>query len=227
MAWSPIRTDQSISYVRNNSNFRNANRESRWGSPVFYTPSNWAFDLVGGYGGPKYSYGYNYDNSSSTIYGNCTWWCEGRVYETQGTHLGGLGNAIYWYDNYSGSKDRNANNIQAGDVIVYSDSSAGHVMFVEEVSGNTIYISHSAYSSRSVWNGYACRVGNYQKSDIVYGNSINMYKDIGGSAYNVTVVGVIHTGGTPPTPPTTDDNIEVLIDCILNKKKRKMRITIE
>ena len=206
MAFAPILEDKLINYVRYRSAYRNSARESLWGSPVFFTPSNWPANTVGGYGGPRYGDygGYNYDDSPyTTDVGNCTWWCEGRVYETQGTHHGGMGNGVNWYDNYTGSKSRNANNVAAGDVIVFSDGGYGHVMFVEQVdSDGTIHISQSAASSRiSAWDGYACRVGTYAKSSIYQGNTINMYKDISGQpAYNLTVVGVIHTGGGSPGP---------------------------
>ena len=217
MAFTPILTDLAISGIRYNTNYRNANRESLAGSPVYYAPSNWPLGTGGGYGGPKYvqiepgqpPY-YNYNNSPSNIHGNCTWWCCARLMETMGTSLGGLGDAWEWYDNYSGNKDRNANNINPGDIIVYSDNSDGHVMFVESVSGDTIYISHSAYSARSFWNGYACRVGNFQKSEIRYGNSVNIYSGRD-TAYYCNVVGVIHTGapGPGPTPGTETPKVTV------------------
>lgn len=206
MAFTPILVDKSINYARSRSAYRNSARESLWGFPVFFTPSNWPANTSGGYGGPRYGEngGYNYDESPYTSdVGNCTWWCEGRIYETQGTHHGGMGNGVDWYDNYSGNKSRNANSITAGDVIVFSDGGYGHVMFVEQVdSDGTIHISQSAASSRiSAWNDYACRVGTYTKSAIYQGNTIDMYKDISGqSPYNLTVVGVIHTGGGSPGP---------------------------
>lgn len=217
MAFTPILEDLEISSIRYNSNYRNADRESLAGSPVYYAPSNWPLDTGGGYGGPKYvqiesgqpPY-YNYNNSPSNIYGNCTWWCCARLKETMGTNFGAMGNAEEWYDNYSGEKSRNADNINPGDIIVYSDNSDGHVMFVESVSGDTIYISHSAYSSRTFWEGYACRVGDFQKSEIRYGNSVNIYSGRD-TAYYCNVVGVIHTGepGPGPTPGTETPKVTV------------------
>ena len=206
MAFTPILNNQPISYVISNSHYRNSARESlAGGSPVFFVPTNASLNDYG-YGGPKYKYGYTYYNCptpDSNYNGNCTWWCWGRLNETMGTYLPNYGDAANWYSRYTGSKETNANNINPGDIIVFSDGGAGHVMFVEQVSGNTIYISHSAYSTRSVWSGRACIVNNYQKSEISAGLSIDMYKNTG-SAYYVTVVGVLHTGGsTPPTPTTT------------------------
>lgn len=228
MAFTPILTDQSINNYLTNTHYRNSARETlAGGTPVFFVPDNATLNDYG-YGGPKYRYGYTYYNSGSSIYGNCTWWCWGRLFETMGTRLPNYGDANNWYSRYTGNKDTNANNAQPGDIIVLDDNDAGHVMFIEQVSGNTIYVTHSAYSSRSVWSGYACRISNYQKSAITGGNTINMYKDIGGSAYNLTVVGVIHTGVSPTPPtPSSDDDIEILVDCYINKKKQKLRIKIE
>ena len=68
------------------------------------------------------------------------------------------------------------------------------------------------------------------------GDTIDMYKDMYPSSspnpYYTTVVGILHTGGTPPTPPepptpSTDDNIEILVDCVIKNKKRTMKIYIE
>ena len=205
MAFTPLLTDLPISAIINNTNFRNTARETlAGGTPVYFVPPNWSLNQYG-YGGPKYQYGYTYNNSPDNHLGNCTWWCWGRLLETMGTSLGFIATAKNWYANYSGSKSTDASSIQPGDIIVYSDSSDGHVMFVEDVQGSTIYISHSAYSTKACWSGYAARVGYYSKSDIYAGNSINMYKDIDNVAHNVTVVGVLHTGGAGPTPPTPPD----------------------
>lgn len=214
MAFTPITSNQAISYVRNRTAYRNANRETYWGIPVYFTPSNWPYNTGGGYGGPRYEEGYNYDNSPNTsINGNCTWWCCGRLYETMGTQLGGMGDGWQWYGNYSGPKSENANNINPGDIIVLKDGGSGHVMFVEKVSGNTITISQSAYSSRSVWNGKACLVTTFQKSEIVKNNTINMYKGLDNSPAYETVMGVIHTGdsSTPPDPPVEEDTPTITV----------------
>lgn len=203
MSFTPILSNQSISYAENRYQYRNAPRENAWGSPVFACGPNTSINDYISYPGPKYQYGYNYYNSPATNKGNCTWWCWGRCLEANGTELSlHLGDAKNWYDNYSGSKSRNADNIQPGDIIVFTDSDAGHVQFVEQVSGNTVYISQSAYSTRSVWNGMSCLVTSYSKNEIYQGNSLDMYKNLG-SAYYETVVGVLHTGEAPTPEPET------------------------
>ena len=212
MAFTPLTSSQPISYASSRSSYRNSARETlAGGSPVFFNPSNYSLNQTG-YGGPRYKYGYTYNNCPSpenTYNGNCTWWCWGRLNQTMGTSLPNMGDANEWYDNYSGDKDRNANNIQPGDIIVLTDNDAGHVMFVEKVDGNTITISQSAYSTRSVWSGMACLVTTFSKSDIYQGNSINMYKDLD-TAYYQEVIGVIHTGEAGPTPEPEEPEISIV-----------------
>jgi len=210
MAFTPILSDQPISYVMSRANYRNSARENlAGGTPVFFVPTSASLNDYG-YGGPKYEYGYTYYNSPSNVLGNCTWWCWGRLNQTMGTSLPNYGDANNWYSRYTGSKDPNANNINPGDIIVLDDGDAGHVMFVEQVSGNTVYISQSAYSTRTVWSGMSCLVANYQKSEIVAGNTLDMYKGHGG-AYFQTVIGVIHTGEDSPTPPTPTEEPSVTV----------------
>lgn len=214
MAFTPILSDQPISYAASRSSYRNAARETlAGGSPVFFVPTGNGLNDYG-YGGPRYKYGYTYNNCPSPEYnynGNCTWWCWGRLYETMGTYLPNYGDANNWYDQYTGSKDTDASNIQPGDIIVLTDSSAGHVMFVEQVVGGTVYISQSAYSTRSVWIGKACLTTSYSKSNIYRGASLNIYKDID-TAYYCTVAGVLHTGGSGPGPgPTPTEDLDISI----------------
>lgn len=212
MAFTPLLASQPISYASSRSNYRNAARESlAGGTPVFFVPTSATLNDYG-YGGPRYKYGYTYYNCptpDSNYNGNCTWWCWGRLNQTMGTALPNYGDAKNWYDRYTGSKETNANNIQPGDIIVFTDSSAGHVMFVEQVSGNTITVSQSAYSTRSVWNGMACLVTNYSKSSIYRGNRIDMYSSLD-SAYYVEVLGVLHTGES--SGPTPSENLQLTIN---------------
>lgn len=215
MSFTPILSDQQISYVADRQQYyTNVSRQAQWGSaqnPVYYVPVNHPYGQYGGYGGPRYQEGYNYNNSPNTsINGNCTWWCWGRLYETTGTYLVTMGDAKYWYDRYSGNKDTDATNINPGDIIVLTNSDAGHVMFVESVAGNTIYISQSAYSTRSVWNGMSCLTASYQKSEITQGSLVDMYRGHG-AAYYEEVVGVIHTGPTPGPGPTPSEDLEISI----------------
>lgn len=203
MSFTPNLSDRSIANISSNSNFRNANREAYWGIPVFYCPSSYPYNTDGGYGGPKYKPGYNYTNSTDPYLGNCTWWCCGRLQEAEGISLpGGLGNASQWYSNYSGSKTTDCTNINPGDIIVLTDGDFGHVMFVEQVTSSTVYVSQSAASTRSVWSGYACRVTSFPRSSIYAGNTIDMYSGIDSSPYYQEIIGLLRTGNPSPIPPT-------------------------
>lgn len=220
MAWTSLTESQALSYA-NNSTYRNKNREDEWGVPVYYTPGNWAYNTGGGYGGPRYEPDYNYndtDNPSKAYNGNCTWWCCGRLIETIGTSLPYLGNGANWASNYAdiynGTVDSNADNIQPGDIICLTDGGLGHVMFVEKVDGDTITISQSAWSTRSVWDGMACLVTTFDRSDLYAGNSINMYKGLDQTAAWEEVVGILRTGEEgpePPEPPTPTEMLSISI----------------
>jgi len=220
MAWTSLTESQALSYA-DNSTFRNKNREDEWGAPVYYAPGNWPYNTGGGYGGPRYEPDYNYndeDNPSKDYNGNCTWWCCGRLIETIGTSLPNLGNGKNWAANYEdlyqGTVDSNADDIQPGDIICLTDDHYGHVMFVEKVDGDTITISQSAWSTRSVWNGMACLVTTFDRSDLYAGNSINMYKGLDQTAAWEEVVGILRTGEegpTPPEPPTPTETLSIEI----------------
>ena len=215
MSFTPILNDQTISYVRYKTDYRNMSREAYWGVPVYFTPKNLSENEGGGYGGPRYYPDYNYDNSPETTHGNCTWWCCGRLKEAEGIQLpAGLGHGKDWYDSYSnigGTVSTDQTSIVAGDIICLSGGSYGHVMFVEKVSGDTVYISESAWSDRSVWQGYACRVTNYTKTQLTPGNYVDMYKNIDTAPYNMKVIGFLKTGGAGPTPPTPTATLTIQI----------------
>lgn len=230
MSFTPILSDQDISYAYNHYQYRNSIRETTegWGIPVYYTPHDRPYgDPYRGFGGPKYLEGFNYYNSTSNIYGNCTWWCCGRLRETLNKnimeYLGWQApNGNRWYELFNGTKYTNANNAVAGDIISFAGGSDGHVMFIEKIENGMVYISHSAYSSRSYWQGYACRVNSYPISDIYAGNSINMYKDTG-ETYMVQVIGIIHTGEDPqPVRPKIP-----IFTRILNKRRKRGIINVK
>lgn len=211
MAFIALTSDQYLNYVRNNTYFRNPAREDEWGEPVYFVPHDRGFDL-NGFGGPHYEYGYNYTNSPETVYGNCTWWVCGRLREAMGKNIMAYMNwrspsADDWYDAYTGTKHTSASSAHAGDIICFSGGTDGHVMFIEKIENGTVYISHSAWSYRTYWSGYACRVNTYPVSSIYAGASIDMYKGTG-NPYYVTVQGILHTGTDSPTPPDPGYTIE-------------------
>ena len=218
MAFTPILNDRYLAYAYNGTHYRNFNRENAWGEPVYFTPYNAPLTGEGssGFGGPRYKQYYNYTNCpqpEKSYNGNCTWWCAGRLRETEGKHIinliGGSWDAYEWYDKFTGTKYLTANNAVPGDIIVFKGGK-GHVMFIEKVENGTLYISHSAWSTLDYWNNMACRVNSYSVSDIYAGNSVNIYK---GSNYTnyMEIVGIIHTGsGGSPQPTPTDLTINIV-----------------
>lgn len=232
MAFSPYTSSMPISTIVNNTNYRNANRESYAGSPVFYSPSSHPAGIGGGYGGSRYMditpgqppY-YNYYTSPSTYNGNCTWWCWGRAKDALGVSLpSGLGNGNEWYDNYRGDKSTSISNLKNGDIICFTGGEYGHVMFVEKIENGIVTISQSAYSQRSVWNNMACLVTTYTLSSLSVGSSVDMYKDLG-SPYYYTVEGYIHIGNDdPPIPPEPPSIIHLIVSMFMRKKNKKFTV---
>ena len=227
-SFTPILSNQPLSYAFNKpSCFRNTYREDQFGSPVYFVPpEGWT-----GYGegGPKYRWGYNYDNSPSTYLGNCTWWCLGRMLDCGyvGDVQFTITDAKNWYDRYDGSKDTNINNLQEGDVIVFETNSdpslEGHVMFVEQISGTNVTISESAYSQRSVWVDKSCLVTTYTKTQLSYGAIVDMYKDLD-SPYYERVIGYIHTNERMPSPPPTPSlDIGTYYRALFRKIRRRLQ----
>ena len=203
MAFTPILSDKTLDYIRYNSNYRNSERENAWGEPVYFVPYNRQLGL-NGFGGPHYKEGYNFGNSPETVNGNCTWWCCGRLQEAENKNLMSLmgwqsPSADGWFNAFQGTTYSSASQAVAGDIICFSGGEDGHVMFIEKIENGIVYISHSAWSYRSYWNGMACRVNSYAVSEIYEGATIDMYKG-GDSPYYVTVQGIIHTGSGSPGP---------------------------
>lgn len=227
MAFTPITSDRYLAYAYNNPVFRNANRENLWGTPVYFTPYNRSINDYG-FGGPHYRSGYNYTNSPETVKGNCTWWCCGRLQDALNKNVVSLMNnqtpsANGWYSAFTGTKYLTGNNAVAGDIIVFSGGEDGHVMFIEKIENGVMYISHSAWSYNTYWDNYACRVNEYNVSDIYAGNSVDMYKGYSGNTYYVQVIGIIHTGDDAPTP----SNPILKIIPYLKKGNKKRRFYVK
>ena len=87
-------------------------------------------------------------NSGYSWTGGCTWWASGRSAMTGGRNWAGGGNASQWFGTFGGTygisaSQATASSIEAGDVLCFG-SGYGHVAFVEEVGGDTLYISEAA-----------------------------------------------------------------------------------
>lgn len=102
--------------------------------------------------------------------GNCTAYAWGRVCEVYGQSIAGrmpTNNAGNWWSSWGGSKGQTP---KAGAVAVWSDSSAGHVAFVEQVNADgSILISESAYNSYFFKTDTVTKSNNYGYSGTFLG----------------------------------------------------------
>ena len=200
--FEPILEDKPIEYAYNLPKiFRNTAREKAFGSPVYFFPPNYTLEQFG-CGGYHYQYGYPYDIKRG-YKGNCTYWFGCRYLEVSGITLKEvIDSAKNIFKNYKGRKDGGLNSgmyigetIQKGDGLVFADNlentGDGHIVFVEDVEGNTLHISESAYSQKSVYEGKACIVYTLDKNKMVCGKSITLRPQLPYSEY---LIGVIHTG---------------------------------
>lgn len=93
-----------------------------------------------------------YYAAKHSLAGQCTWFCWGRAYEKTGKKLSfnGPNNGAQWYQNINTSnvKKRAAslgpvtNSICS---ISYGKSKAGHVIFIEQVKGSTVYYTEANF----------------------------------------------------------------------------------
>lgn len=185
--------DQPLTYAFEHQEYRNKAREKAFGTPVYFVPSTNTLDEVG-CGGAYYKYGYPSVKGQGRL-GNCTWYVIARLQETTGQiHKELVGNANLFFNKYKGRKDNEGyigNLIQKGDVLVYADSDVGHVNFVEDIIGDKIIISESAYSNNKLYEDKTCIVYEIDKSKFVCGQKITLRPK---SPYTETLIGVIHTG---------------------------------
>lgn len=90
--------------------------------------------------------------------GQCTWFTYGRVLEKLGIALPSefYGNAVdWWYANANDNVYSYGSEPKANSVIVWGGGSVGygHVGFVEEVDGDTIYFNEGNFSVRGSYDG--------------------------------------------------------------------------
>ena len=91
------------------------------------------------------SEGYTSKNPFYPAYhGQCTWYCWGRAYEKLGISLPYRGNAGTWL----GAASNKGTTPRENSIAVWTGGAYGHVAFVENVSGNNVYISESNFAGR-------------------------------------------------------------------------------
>lgn len=200
--FAPILEDKDISYAFSRpAIFRNAPRELKWGAPVYFYPPNYSLNQTG-CGGYEYLYGHPYKKGQA-YKGNCTYWALCRYLEVSNISLTELiGNAIQMFPKYTGRKSGGnfggeylGNKVQKGDMLIFADDlklkQAGHVVFVEDVEGQTLHISESAYSKKSIYEDKACIVYDINKELLSCGATITLRPKM---PYNEYFYGIIHTG---------------------------------
>lgn len=104
---------------------------------------------------------YNSDENIFTKYGykgQCTWFTYGRVLEKMGISLPTefYGNAVDWW--YANAKDKTydyGSEPKPNSIVVWGGGNYGygHVGFVENVEGNTIYFNEGNFSVRGAYDG--------------------------------------------------------------------------
>jgi len=106
----------------------------------------------------------------SGYYGQCTWYAWGRMFEKTNTRLPvPIGNAGEWIENIG--KEYKRDQIEENSVLVIgkgSYSSLGHVVFIEEIKGEDVYITEGNYNGKGDITGYRETIK--KKSDLKVGN---------------------------------------------------------
>jgi len=104
---------------------------------------------------------YNSNNifTSSGYKGQCTWFVYGRALEKLNIKLSSsfYGNAIDWWSNNVKNKVYNyGSEPKTNSIAVWSGGSVGngHVAFIENVVGNSVYFNEANFSYRGKYQGY-------------------------------------------------------------------------
>lgn len=121
----------------------------------------------------KYHDAYNAKNpyTKAGYYGQCTWYVWGRMLEKKGISIPtALGNAGSWFQNIHASYK--SNQIAENSIMVIGNGSYskyGHVVFIEEIKGDDVYITEGNYNGKGNLTGYRETIR--KKSSLKVGNS--------------------------------------------------------
>lgn len=173
-----------------------------------------------------YSGDYTYTNTGAHT-GNCTWFAMGRSAEIANRNLysefRGSYDAQDWNSIWIGNPAITSGTIEykLGDILVYSTSSgtSGHVEIVEEINGNVLTISYSAYSSSTPQSTYGTFFNTRKRTKLNFGDTASLtsqpesaYIRNNGSTYYMTneyLIGVIHNPYAEQEPSTEDLEINI------------------
>lgn len=175
-----------------------------------------------------YSGDYSYSMTGAHT-GNCTWYAMGRSAEIAGINLydqfRGSYEAGNWANIWIGNPAQTSGAItyRLGDILIYT----GHVEIVEEIVGNRLTISYSAYSSYNPQSTYGTFFGIRYRDKMVFGDPASDSNDPdsrftrnNGAKYylNEALIGIIHNPYVdddppiPPDPPTPVTTPVLVID---------------
>jgi len=184
-----------------------------------------------------YSGDYTYRNEGAHT-GNCTWYAMGRSAEIAGKNLydefAGSYEANEWNNIWIGNPAQTSGNIdyRLGDILVYEHSStmSGHVEIVEEINGNKLTISYSAYSSYTPQTEYGSFFGVRKRNKLSFGDTASDSNDPdsryirnNGEKYYLLsdfLIGVIHNPYAEQQPTA-----RTLIP-ILARRKRRYKLKV-
>ena len=184
-----------------------------------------------------YSGDYTYTNTGAHT-GNCTWYAMGRSAEIAARNIysefAGSYEAQDWNMIWTGNPAQTSGAIawQPGDILVYSNAggTAGHVEIVEQIIGNKLTISYSAYSSYTPQSDYATFFNIRYRNKPAFGDAASDLNDPtsrftrnNGAKWYMTdenLIGVIHNPYYDPTP-----SIKAwLIARALQKRKKRYNV---
>lgn len=169
--------------------------------------------------------------------GNCTWYAMGRSAEIAGMNLyyqfAGPYEAQNWNTIWIGhpAQTSGAIDYKLGDILVYSNSggTSGHVEIVEEIVGNKLTISYSAYSATNPQASNGTFFNTRKRDKMSFGDQASIYGDYpsyftrnSGVTYPLTseyLIGVIHNPYADQ--PTTTPLIVLLTQKLRNRFKRR------
>ncbi|MCX8074890.1 MAG: RICIN domain-containing protein [Clostridia bacterium] len=118
------------------------------------TPTNDLRSMLGKRLANFSSSAYNLDNPFAAKFkAQCTWYCWGRAYEKTGIRLNTIGPAKTWLDrlNTAGAKAvRDSNQPRANSIAVATAGADGHVLYVEDVIGDTVYYTQANFDFNAV-----------------------------------------------------------------------------
>lgn len=182
------------------------------------TPTYWQY---------FYSGDYSYSTTGAHT-GNCTWYAMGRSAEIAGRNLysefAGSYEAQNWANIWNNNPADTSGSIdwQLGDILIWANTAQtfGHVEVVEEINGNILTISYSAYSGSSPQSTYGTFFGTRTRSKPTFGDPASLTSEPGsrftrnsGATYYMTneyLIGVIHNPYADPTPgPTPSEDLDI------------------